>query len=82
MIRFTTACVVLCSPVAVAAAPVDALKPMEFLAGHCWKGSFSDGQQTDDHCFTWLYDGKALRDTHTVRSAASAGARWRAGQTR
>jgi hypothetical protein len=41
---------------------------MGFLAGHCWTGPFPDGKQTDEHCFRWLYDGKALRDTHTVRA--------------
>jgi hypothetical protein len=51
-----------------AAAPIEPLQPMAFLAGHCWKGDFPDGKQTDEHCFTWLYDGKALRDTHTVRA--------------
>jgi hypothetical protein len=50
------------------AEPVDALKPMAFLAGHCWKGTFADGKQTDEHCFQWLYDGKALRDTHAVHA--------------
>lgn len=49
-------------------APIDALKPMAFLAGHCWKGNFPDGKQTDEHCFQWLYDGKALRDRHMVRA--------------
>jgi hypothetical protein len=51
-----------------AAAPIEPLQPMAFLAGHCWKGDFPDGKQTDEHCFAWLYDGKALRDTHTVRA--------------
>lgn len=51
-----------------ASAPIEPLQPMAFLAGHCWKGDFADGKQTDEHCFTWLYDGKALRDTHTVRA--------------
>ena len=51
-----------------AAAPIEPLQPMAFLAGHCWKGDFPDGKQTDEHCFSWLYDGKALRDTHTVRT--------------
>ena len=51
-----------------AAAPIESLQPMAFLAGHCWKGDFPDGKQTDEHCFAWLYDGKALRDTHTVRT--------------
>ena len=54
---------------AAAAEPVDAFKPMAFLAGHCWKGQFADGKQSDEHCFQWLYDGRALRDTHTVRAA-------------
>jgi hypothetical protein len=55
-------------PAVATAAPVDALKPMAFLAGHCWKGEFPGGKQTDEHCFSWLYDGRALRDTHTVRT--------------
>ena len=50
------------------AAPIEPLQPMAFLAGHCWKGDFADGKQTNEHCFVWLYDGKALRDTHTVRA--------------
>ena len=59
-------------PALATAEPVDALKPMSFLAGHCWKGTFPDGKQTDEHCFQWLYDGKALRDTHTVRTPGRA----------
>jgi hypothetical protein len=58
----------LCFPAFAPAAPVEGLVPMAFLAGHCWKGTFPDGQQTDEHCFAWLYDGKALRDTHVVRA--------------
>ena len=50
-------------PVVVVAEPIEALKPMAFLAGHCWKGDFADGKQTDEHCFQWLYGGKALRDS-------------------
>ena len=50
----------------IAAEPPAALKPMAFLAGHCWKGALGDGA-TDEHCFAWLYDGQMLRDTHTVR---------------
>ena len=56
-------------PFPALAEPVEALTPMAFLAGHCWKGDFGDGKQTDEHCFTWLYGGRALRDTHTVRAA-------------
>ena len=51
------------------AAPVDALKPMSFLAGYCWKGNIPASASTDEHCFEWVLDGKALRDTHTVRTA-------------
>jgi len=57
----------LLSPVVAVAEPIEALKPMAFLAGHCWKGEFPDGKRTDEHCFQWVYDGKALRDVHTVR---------------
>ena len=28
--------------------PPDALKPLAFLAGHCWKGTFPDGRYTSD----------------------------------
>ena len=52
-----------------AAEPSALLKPMSFLAGHCWKGTFADGRTTDEHCFAWMYGGHALRDTHTVRKA-------------
>ena len=50
-----------------AAATAELLKPMAFLAGHCWKGTFPDGKTTDEHCFFWMYGGSVLRDTHTVR---------------
>jgi hypothetical protein len=59
------------SSVAASEAPT-AYQPLAFLAGHCWKGSFPDGHQTDEHCFSWIYDGKFLRDRHTVRSEGHA----------
>lgn len=65
--RFAAALLLLVPAVALAEPPAE-LKPMAFLAGHCWKGAFPDGKQTDEHCFTWLYGGKALRDVHTVRA--------------
>jgi hypothetical protein len=53
-------------------APADspgAYQPLAFLADHCWKGSFPGGEgQTDEHCFSWIYGGKFLRDQHTVRA--------------
>jgi len=54
-------------PAVAQAEPIAALKPMAFLAGHCWKGTFPGSDKTDEHCFQWLYGGTALRDTHTVR---------------
>ena len=41
---------------------------MAFLAGSCWKGTFADGQTTDEHCFEWMYDGRYLRDRHIVKA--------------
>jgi len=42
-------------------------QPLAFLAGRCWQGFLPDGTQTDRHCFSWVYDGKFLRDEHVVR---------------
>ncbi len=42
------------SSAAPAAEPAELLKPMSFLAGHCWKGTFPDGKTTDEHCFAWM----------------------------
>ncbi len=55
-------------PALALADPIAGLKPMAFVAGHCWKGTFPDGQTTDEHCFEWLYGGKFLRDRHVVRN--------------
>jgi hypothetical protein len=57
---------------AAGAQPVADYAPLAFLAGHCWKGTFPDGKQTDEHCFAWVYGGKFLRDVHTVRGASHA----------
>jgi hypothetical protein len=54
-------------PAFAAGDPQTGYQPMAFLAGHCWKGSFPGGKLTDEHCFTWIYDGKFLRDVHTLR---------------
>ena len=61
--------VLLFVPVVAAAQSIEPLKPMAFLAGYCWKGTFPDGKKTDTHCFEWMLGGKALRDVHTVRAA-------------
>ena len=52
-----------------AASAPDPLQPLAFLAGHCFKGDIPERRDTDEHCFQWLYGGKALRDVHTVRGA-------------
>ena len=51
---------------AQAPAATSPLAPLAFLAGHCWKGPFPDGQRHDEHCFEWFYDGQFLRDRHVV----------------
>ena len=41
--------------------------PLSWLAGHCWRGSMRGGKDVDTHCFTWVYDGKFVRDLHVVK---------------
>jgi hypothetical protein len=60
-------CLLLFAPSFALAQPDAGYQPLAFLAGHCWKGAFPGGR-TDEHCFTWIYDGKFLRDRHTVRA--------------
>jgi hypothetical protein len=48
------------------------LRPLAFLAGHCFRGELANGKDVDEHCFQWLYGGRALRDTHMVRGAGHA----------
>jgi hypothetical protein len=48
--------------------PDPAYHPLAFLAEHCWKGAFPGGKQSDEHCFSWVYGGKFLRDRHTLRT--------------
>jgi hypothetical protein len=55
-----------------AAAPDAGFAPLAFLVGHCWKGTFSDGKTTDEHCFSWIYHGKFMRDRHVVHSPGAA----------
>lgn len=57
---------------AAQATAIEPLKPLSFLAGYCWKGSVPASTATDEHCFEWVLDGKALRDTHVVRSNGKA----------
>jgi hypothetical protein len=45
----------------------DKLDPLSFLAGSCWKGTFTGRAVTDEHCFEWIMGGRFLRDHHIVR---------------
>ncbi|QJR15899.1 hypothetical protein [Usitatibacter palustris] len=49
-----------------------ALEPLAFLAGHCWKGTLPGTSDTDEHCYSWIFDGKYLRDRHVVRRGDKA----------
>lgn len=46
--------------------PVGPYQPLAFLVGHCWKGTFPDSKASDEHCFSWIYGGKFVRDEHVV----------------
>jgi hypothetical protein len=63
---------VLVLPAPAMAAVDPALEPLAFLAGHCWKGTIPGTPDTDEHCFSWIYDGKYLRDRHVVRRGDKA----------
>jgi hypothetical protein len=56
--------------VAFAAEPASPYQPLAFLVGHCWRGTFPDGKVTDEHCFSWVYGGKFVRDQHVVHRGA------------
>jgi hypothetical protein len=58
------------SSAGVGAAAAPGYQPLAFLAGHCWRGTFPDGKVTDQHCFSWIYGGKFLRDEHVVHHGA------------
>jgi len=60
--------------VARAAAPAPGYGALAFLVGHCWRGAFPEGKATDEHCFSWIYGGKFVRDEHVVRRAGEADA--------
>ncbi len=62
----------LLSPCLASAATDPALEPLAFLAGHCWKGTLPATSDTDEHCFSWIFEGRYLRDRHVVTSAGKA----------
>jgi len=66
-ILLAVACTAAATTAPAADAPANPLQPMAFLAGHCFKGTVR-GNDMDEHCFTWMYAGRALRDVHTVKT--------------
>jgi len=67
--RILSATLLLTACAAAAEPAPNPLEPLAFLAGHCFKGIIPSRNDTDEHCFQWIYGGKALRDVHTVRGA-------------
>lgn len=53
------------APAAPAPAAESPLQSLNFLVGHCWRGTFPDGKSVDTHCFESLY-GQFVRDRHIV----------------
>jgi hypothetical protein len=68
----TLALVLLASPGLLAAPVEPALEPLAFLAGHCWEGTLPGTSDVDRHCFSWMYEGRYLRDRHVVRRGEKA----------
>jgi hypothetical protein len=50
-------------------APLAGYQPLAYLVGHCWRGTFPGGTVSDEHCFSWVYGGKFVRDQHVVHHA-------------
>jgi hypothetical protein len=66
------AAAVMVAAVCIAAGAESSSRPLNSfaaLAGHCYKGTIAARNDTDEHCFQWMYDGQALRDVHTVRGS-------------
>ena len=69
---FALALAVLAASTSAAAARDPALEPLAFLAGHCWKGTLPGTADVDEHCYSWMFDGRYLRDRHVVRRGDKA----------
>ena len=75
-----TAAVSVATPLA-AQTTAPEFKPLEFLVGHCFIGTFPNGKSTDEHCFEWVFDRKFIRDRHAVRAADGSGGPQYQGET-
>ena len=56
-------------PVSAADSP-SPYAPLDFLAGHCWKGNLPGDRGEDTHCFARIYGEQFVRDVHVVRAAS------------
>ncbi len=70
--KFALALALSLTPLGAAAEPDASLQPLAFLAGHCWAGTMPGTADTDRHCFSWMFDGRYLRDRHVVRRGEKA----------
>jgi hypothetical protein len=64
--------VLLASFTVAAATPPKPYEPLAFLVGHCWQGTLQNGNRSDRHCFSWVYDQKFIRDVHVVSGDGAA----------
>jgi hypothetical protein len=43
--------------------------PLAYLVGHCWRALFPDGKLRDLQCFSSMYGGKLVGNTHMVQGS-------------
>jgi hypothetical protein len=46
-----------------------AYQPLAYLVGHCWRGAAAGSKVSDEHCFSWVFEGKFVRDVHVLTDA-------------
>lgn len=44
-------------------------QPLAHLVGHCWRAPLADGKQRDLQCFSSMYGGKLIGNTHMVQGS-------------
>jgi hypothetical protein len=65
-VRASFLCLALVAAAAGAEPADQPLAPYAALAGGCFRGAFPNGKDRDEHCWSWIYGGKHLRDVHVV----------------
>ncbi|MBV8784066.1 MAG: hypothetical protein JOZ67_07760 [Gammaproteobacteria bacterium] len=71
-LRLLGATAVLCALPALTGADIPATPyaPLNFLVGHCWRGAIAGSPAVDEHCFSWVYGEKFIRDRHVLHRGA------------